>query len=325
MTSKDAILHILESHMGEFVSGQMLAHELSLSRTAIWKNIRTLKVEGYPIEAVTNNGYRLMSGRDRMTVEGVKAALLPRYRDVQVEIFDTVDSTNTLAKKKALELAPHGAVYIAEKQTGGRGRLGRSFYSPANTGLYMSVVLRLPITMEQATMVTITASVAVSRAIEKLTSQAVGIKWVNDIFVEGKKVCGILTEAAADFETGRVQYIVLGIGVNCTTAETSFPEELQSIAASIQLKDARNVLAGTILNELFSLISKMGESDSGRKIIAEYKAHSILIGKEISFEEAGVKHSGLVMDINDKGNLVVKDEANIVRTLFAGEVTLHKS
>ena len=214
MKLKDRVLNELESNRGKTLSGAQLAQTLEVSRTAVWKAIEELRKDGFEISAATNKGYTLKSDDNSLSAEGIKAILGKTGYDIHVE--KTVTSTNTVLKELAKDGAPSGYVLLAQQQTAGKGRLGRRFYSPDKTGVYLSVILRPKLTIENALFITTSAAVAVSRAIETISNNKVKaqIKWVNDVYVDNKKVCGILTEAAVDFESGGLEYAVLGIGVN---------------------------------------------------------------------------------------------------------------
>ena len=197
-----------------------------------------------------------------------------------ITVLKEIDSTNTYLKSTAEKGEKDGSVVIAETQTAGRGRLGRHFYSDKG-GLYMSILIRPDMPTERSLFITTGAAVAVSRAIEKVCGKKVGIKWVNDIFIDGKKVCGILTEGASDFETGRLQYAVVGIGINVTEPQGKFNAEIADIATAIYEKDVpwgiKNRLAAEVLNQ-FSEIMKAPDD---KMVIDEYRSRSILINKEV--------------------------------------------
>ena len=187
MSSKSKILQILEKNRETYVSGEELAQQLQISRSAIWKAISELKKEGYQIISVTNKGYCLSDETDVISAEGIGPHLTYGSQDM-IHVFKTVDSTNLVAKKMALEQAPHGTVVLSEEQTAGRGRMGRSFHSPAGSGIYMSFILRPNLISNDAVLITTAASVAVARAIEEVTQIHTGIKWVNDIYINGKRI-----------------------------------------------------------------------------------------------------------------------------------------
>lgn len=231
MGLKQEILKLLEENREQYLSGQEIANRLSFSRTAVWKSIKALKEDGYEIDAISNKGYRLDTTCDLLSAEGIRCYLSSDYHNVPIEVHQQIDSTNTEAKKQAMNGAPHGTVILAEEQTAGRGRLGRTFYSPKGTGIYMSMILRPNLHLSQSIHVTTSVAVAICQVIERLTNQKPQIKWVNDIYLNQQKICGILTEAVTDFESGNVEYLILGIGLNVHTKH--FPVELQAIAGSL--------------------------------------------------------------------------------------------
>lgn len=215
MTTKEKLLALLEDSKGTFFSGEEIARTLQVSRAAVWKAVNALREDGYTIDAVTNKGYRLSPDSDILSPQGIRRFLKPEYRDFNLTVLPTVPSTNALVREKANQGCPEGCVIIACEQTAGRGRYGRQFFSPADTGVYLSLLLRpTAYSPQQATCLTAAAAAAMCQAIEAVTGQHPGIKWVNDIFLHGKKVCGILTEAAVGLETGTLNYMVLGAGVN---------------------------------------------------------------------------------------------------------------
>ena len=226
--TKNAILELLRQHTDVYVSGTELAKALSISRTAIWKGIEQLREEGYEIDSVTNKGYRLSSASDVLREEDVRKYLTAEGLDVRV--YRSISSTNTVLKTMAEEGAPEGRCLIAGEQTAGRGRRGRSFYSPPDSGIYLSGLLRPALQAVDATSITACAAVAVAETIESLAPVKAEIKWVNDIYVDRRKVCGILTEASLDCESGQVNYLIVGIGINTRVPASDFPEELRSIA-----------------------------------------------------------------------------------------------
>ena len=250
--TKEHILQILREHPDTFVSGASLAERLQLSRTAVWKAICRLKAEGYEIEAVTNQGYRLLSGSDVLSAEGISRYLC--HQEICPQVFPVLTSTNTVLKTLAAEDAPAGTAILAAEQTAGRGRLGRSFYSPSASGLYLSLLLRPDLAPSDAPRLTSCAAVAVAEAVGELSGRDTGIKWVNDVYMNGKKICGILTEAGVDLESSRVNYVVVGIGINLRTPEGGFPVEIRQVAGAafdgLTVPDLRNRLAALVLDRL---------------------------------------------------------------------------
>ena len=212
MTTKESVFELIKSEDGKAISGENIAKSLSISRAAVWKAINALRKDGYSISAVTNKGY-WMNG-DYISKSDIEAHLNDK-NSFSITVLKEVDSTNTYLKNAAEKGEKDGSVIIAETQTAGRGRIGRNFYSDKG-GLYMSILIRPDMPTERSLFITTGTAVAVSKAIEKTSGKSVGIKWVNDIFIGGKKVCGILTEGTSNFETGQLQYAVVGIGINVT-------------------------------------------------------------------------------------------------------------
>lgn len=315
MSVKSDILGILENSRGAYISGQALADRLHISRSAVWKAVNSLKEEGYAIFSLNKKGYSLDG--DKLSAEGILAHF--KGDSVSVQVLPTVDSTNNYAKREiALGRARDGLVVLSEEQTAGKGRLGRSFYSPPSNGVYMSIVLLRNLPIERASYLTITAAVAVCQAIESLTDAKPAIKWVNDIFLGDKKVCGILTEAASDFESGTVQSAVVGIGVN--VRDKAFPPDIEAVVTSLYLEDlTRNALAAGIIQRFMALLDLSPE-----EIIAQYKARSMILGEAIQFTQGGVEKYGVAKDINDAGNLEVVLEDGSSVTLVAGDVSIRR-
>ena len=221
--TKSQVLELLTENSGKFFSGEEIATELGVSRNAVWKAVNSLKFEGYKIEAVKNKGYALSSTTDVISVKGIKKYL---KSDLDIEVYKEVTSTNTMLKERGSQGAKEGQVIIANMQTAGRGRIGRTFHSPSDTGIYMSILLRpTDLIPQDAVKITTLAAVCACEAIENVSGKSAAIKWVNDIFMDGLKVCGILTEAAMSLESGNLDYVVLGIGLNAYEPEGGFPEE----------------------------------------------------------------------------------------------------
>ena len=221
--------------------------------------------------------------------------------------------------------AKHGTVVISEEQTGGKGRMGRSFYSPSNTGIYMSIILKPDLKITDSVLITTASSVAICKAIEKTTNIKPGIKWINDIILNNKKVCGILTEAATDFETGNIQYAIVGIGINFSTNKDDFPEEIKDIATSLfsdkKHMITRNNLCAEIINEILFLVKKLKNYD----FIKDYKKRSVILNKKITFTQNGVTSIGTALDINSDGSLLVKKVTGEIITLNTGEISIRQA
>ena len=317
MAVREKVLEMLGT--GETVEGAKMAKELGVSRTAVWKVMNSLRQNGYEIEAVTNRGYRLIAAPDRLSEAEIRRWLTGEATGRAMEIHERLDSTNNRAKALAAAGAPHGTAVIADSQSGGRGRLGRSFFSPEHSGIYMTVILRPDCTPERAGLLTSLAAVAAARAVEKVSGADVKIKWVNDLYLNGKKICGILTEAGLGLEAGRLEYAVVGIGINVN--RMVFPPELQEIATSVGNETGavpdRNRLIAEILNELDALY---GELETGA-FLAESRKRSNVIGQTVTVIEGGRQYPARALDIDGQGRLVIETEAGKA-CLNYGEVSL---
>ena len=320
MTTKENVLMLLEENRGAVLSGEEMAARLGVSRAAVWKAIQTLQSEGHQIEAGTNRGYTLCAASDVLTPQGILPYLAKK--DVQVQAQTTVDSTNLVAKRMAAAGAPHGSLAAASCQTAGRGRRGRSFLSPAGTGLYLSVVLRSSVSMESAACITAAAAVAVCRALRSVCGDTdARIKWVNDVYQHGKKCCGILTEAAADMESGGVESIVVGIGLNLHTPPGGFPPELANVAGAFFADDVpvpRCRLAAAITNELLCLCDAL----PARPFMDEYRALNFVPGRDVLVLQNGTQHPAHAERITDDGHLVVRLPDGGAEELSFGEVSI---
>lgn len=237
-------------------------------------------------------------------------------------IHPVLDSTNTEAKRLASEGGAHHTVVMAEEQTGGRGRLGRSFFSPKGSGIYMSVILRPTCSMEKSVMITTAASVLVCRAVEQVTGKQCQIKWVNDIYADERKICGILTEAVASPATGRIESIVLGIGINFQRKECDFPEDIQGKAGAIYSDDTNGVTRGQLAAALINLLPELDEMLESGSYLPEYKARSLVLGREVQVVSGSDTKTAMVEDIDSTGGLVVRWEDGTPGTIRTGEVSI---
>ena len=313
MALKEEVLKYLSDNSSEYISGEELAHSLGKSRTAVWKAIKSLQADGYRIDAVTNRGYMLDAGNDILNAQAIKKSL---SFDCRVEYYKTLDSTNNVAKRIIAEGEDDVLLVVGEEQTAGRGRQGKSFYSPQGTGIYMSLVVHPMIELQNAVTATTAAAVAVCRAIESLTDKKPMIKWVNDVYLNGKKICGILTEAVTDFETQTVSSIIIGIGINLTTKD--FPRDVQN-ASCLNADVKRAELIGAVANELNRIVnSGYGE------FMEYYRAHSLVVGEDIVFIKNGVSTSARAVGIDDFGGLEVELADGTRTTLRSGEITVRK-
>ena len=340
MTTKEKVLKILAEAKGMAVSGETLAAECGVSRAAIWKAVNALREEGFKIEGTTNGGYELKDD-DIFTPEIFKEILSERFPDFSnnhIECFKEIDSTNTYAKRLLAEGNNnyHHAIFIAEKQTSGRGRIGRTFVSPEKSGIYFTVIYAPKNGIKEPARITACSAVAVSRAIKRLYNYQIQIKWINDIFAGGKKICGIGTEGITNFESGQIEAAIIGIGINIKQNKKAFGGELGKTVGSLEeafkteeitARFNRAQIAAEIIGEVFKILEEDSKSPAAHKaIIKEYKEASLLLGKTITvFPLIGDQKSSYkatAIDIDDNAGLLVKLADGTTRILNSGEVTL---
>ncbi|MEI0603341.1 biotin--[acetyl-CoA-carboxylase] ligase [Brachyspira alvinipulli] len=314
---KENIISILESNKGLYISGEKLANSLNVSRAAVWKAVKTLKNEGYDIKAVSNKGYVMSIETDVLSSKIIKNNMSKYDDKFNFIIYKTVESTNIIARGLAIKGAESGTVVLAEEQTSGYGRNGKSFFSPYGTGIYMSIILNLKKENKifNNLFITTAAAMAVSKSIEEITNEDTQIKWINDVFINNKKVCGILTEGAFSFEDGKLDYAVIGIGINVNFPKSGFPKELDNIAASISTKtDIRNILIARILENLWEYYF------NDVNFYEEYKKRSFLIGRKVIININGDENIVKVLDIDKSFALVIEFNDGKVDRLLSGSI-----
>lgn len=320
MKTKDIVLRELERNRANYISGQELAERLNISRTAIWKAINSLKDSGFQIESQTKLGYKLVESDDKLSDEGIRKGLRDELKDIDIVIYDEIDSTNTEAKRRLYSSdVKDFTVIVADMQKGGRGRTGKSFTSPKGSGVYFSIILHPKDSYDFSyfDLTTVKAAVAVAEGIRESTGKQAEIKWVNDLFLKGKKICGILSELDADFESRSVKSVIVGIGINVNKPKDDSFKDLKDIAGYIGTDVIRNEILSSVLNAFYE--NNYVKSD--KEIIDYYKKHSLVIGRDLSFVLNGKKYSAKGVDINDKGNLIV-DTGSERLTLSSGEVSI---
>lgn len=319
MATKDNLLALLTDRAGEYLSGEELAQQLGVSRTAVWKAVNALRKAGFEIDAVQNKGYSLVGSRDVLHEGAVRKYLTQPIGQLLVQ--PTVTSTNALLRELAADRAPEGTVVIAGEQTRGRGRLGRSFYSPADTGLYLSLLLRPEgFSPAQAVRMTTMAAVAVCQAIEAVSGRNAQIKWVNDIFLDGRKVCGILTEGSFDLETGSLNSIILGVGINVYAPADGFPRELEQIAGAVlpePITDGRSRLAAEFLNRFLELYRRQDSTYA-----AEYRRRSLVLGRQVLVITPAEQKTALALDVDEECRLLVKYPDGKTEALSSAEISV---
>ena len=318
MSTKSEVLRTLMDER-EPLSGERLARRLGVSRNSVWKAIQQLRQEGYQIEAGTNRGYALTASPNRVSEPEIERWLKAKAIGARMELHARLDSTNTRAKALAAGGAPHGYLVIAESQSGGKGRMGRAFFSPEHSGVYITYILRPDTLAEKAVMITSMAAVAVARAIEALADVDVKIKWVNDLYINDRKVCGILCEASMDFESGGLEYAVLGIGINVLAME--FPPELRDIATSIENECGHGVSRSRLIAEISNQLDAMYAQLCTGEFMAESRSRSNVIGRDVLVIRGDERFEARALDIDDQGRLVIRTESGVSR-VGSGEISL---
>ena len=324
--TKDEVYSILKNAHG-YVSGEKISSQLGVSRAAVNVAVKALRKEGYEIASVTNRGYCLISSPDGLTV-GAVMSYLGQERMQTVQVLQTTDSTNRRVQELAMNGAPDGMIVVANEQTAGRGRLGRTFHSPKDTGIYFSVLLRPTCEPSEIVQITTWTAVAIARAVERTTGMRPDIKWVNDLMMGGRKICGILTEMSVESETGTIQYVVAGIGVNVNQEISDYPEELRGIAGSIAMAVGHPVrrarLTACMIEEMDNL---RRDWPSGRAdYLRAYREMCISTGREVLVTDARhtgefAKH-GFCEAVNDDFSLRIRYDDGSYENVSSGEVSV---
>ncbi|MFD3258887.1 biotin--[acetyl-CoA-carboxylase] ligase [Paenibacillus lentus] len=317
------LLDMLLSRPGEYVSGEEISRKLSISRTAVWKQINKLREEGYEFEAVSRKGYRLVSKPERLEYSALLQAMDTTSFGQRLKLLDVTTSTQEEVRLLAEQGANEGTLVIAEEQTIGRGRQGRRWHSPAGKGIWMSLLLRPQLPLSAAPQLTLLSAVAVCRAIRAVTGIGVGIKWPNDLLVQGRKVCGILLESVGEDEM--IRYCIAGIGIDANLETDDLPSELVPIATSLQIESGRKVdravLIGAVMAEmekLYGLYMEEGFAPIGHL----WEALSVTTGQQITVKTAQGEVSGRAMGLDKNGGLLVMQGDDKLTTIFSGEVQL---
>lgn len=322
---KARVLRLLKESYPEYVSGEMVCKSLGVSRTAVWKYIQGLRADGYDIEAQPHSGYRLRSVPDRLYPNEISAGLTTSLIGREIYYFDSVDSTNRKAKELAAGGAPDGAVVVAEEQVGGKGRLGRGWFSPHGQGVWCSVILRPEVLPVDAPPLTMLAAVAVARAIKTTTGIEAGIKWPNDLLISGKKICGILTELNAEME--KINYLVLGMGLNANIEPQDIPEELKDVATSLKIETGQSV---SRINIIRSLLMELEElymlwlREGFAPVLAQWKQMCVTLNCPVRVSTVRDSWEGWTEDVDETGALILRLPDGTLQRLVAGEISLRK-
>lgn len=320
MNVKNTLISRLAQAHGEFISGAELSRQLEVSRNAVWKAVKALEAEGYAIESVTAKGYRISEQNTRLSAEIISAENTAEALGGNIIVLPETSSTNTYAKALAAEGAAHGTVVAADTQTGGKGRLGRRFESPSGKGLYMSVIIRPKFDISYAPLITSAAAVAAAEAVEKLCGCDVDIKWVNDLYMNGRKICGILTEASLNLELNAPDYAVIGIGIN--VRHTDFPDELKHRATTVEDETGRKIDRNRLCGELLGRLEYYLGIIENNGHLEEYRRREMLTGNIITANIGNETVVGKALGVDDNANLIVELDDGTVKKLISGEANL---
>lgn len=320
MKTKEAILKQFISRSNQYISGEELANSLQLSRTSIWKAVHELKSDGYEIDSVISKGYRF-NFPSRLSKEMIEFLLGSHSRIQWVEFKKTTDSTQNDAKRLALDPANQEVLVVSEYQTQTRGRFGRQYFVPESEDFISMSLLTLPnSTFIEVSQYTLLAAAAVVKAIEKLTHIKVFIKWVNDIYLNGKKICGILSEAITDIESNQITSIIIGVGLNFSIPQEIFPKELQEKATSLFSEEIPFITRNELIAEIWEQFYQLMDND----FVKIYRQHSFVFGKRVSFIENNKIYEGIAKQVTDTGELMVFLDDGTTRLLHSGEISLSK-
>ncbi|MBH5317923.1 biotin--[acetyl-CoA-carboxylase] ligase [Paenibacillus sp. GSMTC-2017] len=319
--NSETLLEVFRQNRDQYVSGALMSQKLNVSRTAIWKHIKKLEAAGYEFEASTKLGYRLLVEPDPIIGEQLRDRLTTVRFGKQLVCFEEVKSTQDLARTLAEEGAPEGTLVIAEKQTGGRGRMGRGWVSPQGKGIWMSMIMRPEVPIHCAPQLTLLTAVALCRSLKRITSLPIGIKWPNDLLVNGKKISGILLESAAEDE--RLKYIIAGIGISVNLTESDYPEELLSKATSLRIAGGHSFDRTVIINEflkeweqLYDLFQQEGFSS----ILSLWESLSVSIGKTVMLNTPQGELIGVPVGLEESGAIRVRREDGSEVAIFSAEM-----
>lgn len=325
--SKERVLALLKKNREQYLSGEGISEQIGITRTAIWKAVDSLRKDGYTIEAKTGLGYRLVGTPDALTEEEIREFLTDVHTvGREMVCLKEVDSTNTYAKRIAIEGAADGTVVVADCQTGGRGRMGRRFQSPSGKGVFLTALLRPEIAPDSLISFTALVAVAMCDAVEAACGLRPGIKWTNDLVVGNRKLCGILTEMSIEGESGQVQYLIPGIGVNVGQREEDFDEEIRSVATSLWIETGKDVSRPRLAAEMIRAIDRLYEAvqrGGQQEYLETYRKDCVTIGKQVQLiDPDGSREQVEALDVDEQFGLVVRQKDGAVRVIRSGEVSV---
>jgi len=313
------IIKLLKENKNSFISGEEISRKLNVSRTAIWKHITHLRQCGYEISATPHNGYCLEKVPDKLLADEISYELKTKILGKKIYAYNSAESTNVIAYNLAEQSEAEGTLIVAEKQTKGKGRMGRHWVSPVGCGIYMSLILKPKISPVEAGKITLMSSVAVAKTIRNITGIAAVIKWPNDVYIGKAKVCGILTEMSAEMDM--INFIIMGIGININTPQSSLPDIATSLFIETRQKVNRIVFLQAMLWEIETYYNKLVKGCFS-DIINDWRDLSMTLGKRIKVEWRGQMIHGQAMDIADSGALIVRDDFGFSHHILSGDVSV---
>jgi BirA family biotin operon repressor/biotin-[acetyl-CoA-carboxylase] ligase len=317
----EEILRLLKDHSPGFFSGEEISRRLKVTRAAIWKRVRHLRALGYEIEASTRTGYRLIRSPDLLTPSEVRPFLRTKWMGRSIHHFHSMDSTNSTAYQLALQGAEEGEIVVAESQKKGRGRLGRKWFSPPLSNLYLSVILRPEIPPQQASLITLMAAVATAGAIHKFSGLQPMIKWPNDILLRNRKVAGLLNEIHSEMD--RIHFVILGIGVNLNMDEKMFSKEIRSLATSLKREMGQSISRKAFLQTLLGELEMWYETflkEGASPILKAWRDKAQIKGRPVKVTSFGEVLSGTAIDVDNDGALILETKAGKRKRVVAGDV-----
>ncbi|MCA0985754.1 biotin--[acetyl-CoA-carboxylase] ligase [Guptibacillus algicola] len=319
---RQRLLQMLEEHTDTYVSGQMISESLNVSRTAIWKHVAELRKNGYEVEAIQKKGYRIVTRPNSLSKEEISLKLDTTFIGSEIHAYPSVETTQFIAHNLAHEGIQDGAIVVADEQTAGKGRLGRSWHSPKGSGIWTSIILRPKLPPQRAPQFTLIAAVSVVQAIRKQTGLEAEIKWPNDILINGKKIVGILTELQA--EADQIKSVIIGMGINVNAAKEDFPSDLTT-ATSLKIESGEDVnraaLLASILNELEVLYTEYMENGF-RMIKLLWESYAISLGRKIKARTLNGVIEGLAKGITEEGVLLLESDDGEVHHIYSADIEI---
>jgi len=324
MTIREKLLQIFKESGEQFLSGEEISKKLGVSRTAVWKHIEELREEGYVFEAVRRAGYRLVSTPDVILPEEISVGLETNHFGKTIYFFPSIDSTNNKCHELAKEGAPHGTLVVAEEQVGGKGRLGRVWFSPKGKNIIMSLILRPNLEIQRCPQLTLLTAVAIVEVLQEDYGIDAHIKWPNDVLIKGKKICGILTELNA--EADRINWVIIGVGINVNVEEEDFPPQVLEVATSLRLEKGEKLYRVPLMQKILKRMEELYELYEGEGFLPiknRWEKQAITIGKTVTIRTLQETFTGKAEGINDSGVLLVRKPDGTLKQVYSADVEIH--